>query len=113
MWSINPESTFANPSDIVLLLKPLNNNSIFLIGPSFNTTYPYNEDDRFKIAYDGVKISFYKNYGAPLFQINATSASFKRLNVFMSSNGYGSEIHDVYTNMDCRSEERRVGQDCR
>jgi len=101
MWSINPESTFANPSDIVLLLKPLNNNSIFLIGPSFNTTFPYNEDDRFKIAYDGVKISFYKNYGAPLFQINATSASFKRLNVFMSSNGYGSEIHDVYTNMDC------------
>src|SRR5690554_1113237 len=101
MWSINPESTFANPSDIVLLLKPLNNNSIFLIGPSFNTIFPYNEDDRFKIAYDGVKISFYKNYGAPLFQINATSASFKRLNVFMSSNGYGSEIHDVYTNMDC------------
>lgn len=100
-WSVYPESPFINSNDLFFMtISP--DSTVTVSSNNSTTTFPFSIDDRFKVEYDGYTISFYRNYGAPLFQINATSNDFERLNVLLASFSQGrSDIYDVYTNMDC------------
>lgn len=104
-WSVAPLSQLNSSNDAFLLY---NNsaNQMLILHNLFLSFEPYSEEDRFRISYDGNQISFYRNYGNPVFQMNASAANLQKINAFLSnliavSGERKSEIYDVFTNMSC------------